>query len=185
MSTSLCGNICVMAPKCSCKERRGFSNRSNVEAVMTGKRCVFLCESKSTLFGLMKVDAIRNHWLRFVYNRTAQPKCSNLCNAFYGRQFHEPSIYYKVNCEQRLSKRKRVNSDFALTIWRFWISDFKYVISSSICNLLFKCGVLRVTHVCVCVRVRVRVRVRVCVCVCVCVEQGHITAECTAHQKSS
>ncbi len=28
---------------------------------------VFLCESKSTLFGLPKVDAIRNHWLRFVY----------------------------------------------------------------------------------------------------------------------
>ncbi len=113
----------------SCKERRrGFSNRSNVEAAMTGKRCVFLCESKSTLFGLMKVDAIRNHWLRFVYNRTAQPKCSNLCNAFYGRQFHEPSIYYNVNCGQRLSKRKRVNSDFALTIWRFWISDCKYVL---------------------------------------------------------
>ncbi len=48
---------------------------------------MFLCESKSTLFGLPNVDAIRNHWLRFVYNRTAQPKCSNLCNAFYGRPF--------------------------------------------------------------------------------------------------
>ncbi len=52
---------------------------------------MFLCESKSTLFGLPKVDAIRNHWLRFVYNTTAQPKCLNLCNAFYGRQFREPS----------------------------------------------------------------------------------------------
>ncbi len=29
--------------------------------------CVFLCESKSTLFGLPKVDAIRNHRLIFVY----------------------------------------------------------------------------------------------------------------------
>ncbi len=52
---------------------------------------MFLCESKSTLFCLPKVDAIRNHWLRFVYNTTAQPKCSNLCNALYGRQFCEPS----------------------------------------------------------------------------------------------
>ncbi len=52
---------------------------------------MFLGESKSTLFGLPKVDAFRNHWLRYVYNRTAQPKCSNLCNGFYGRQFREPS----------------------------------------------------------------------------------------------
>ncbi len=45
----------------------------SVDAAMSGKRCVFLCESKSTSFGLQKVDAIRNHWLRFVYNTTAQP----------------------------------------------------------------------------------------------------------------
>ncbi len=51
---------------------------------------MFLGESKSTLFGLPKVDAIKNHWLRFVYNRTAQPKCSNLCNAFYEQRFYEP-----------------------------------------------------------------------------------------------
>ncbi len=31
---------------------------------------MFLCESKSTLFGFPKVNAIRNHWLRFVYNTT-------------------------------------------------------------------------------------------------------------------
>ncbi len=63
MSTSRCGNICVMQPKCSRKERRrGFSNRSSVDAAMSGRRCVFLCESKSTLFGLQKVDAIRNHY---------------------------------------------------------------------------------------------------------------------------
>ncbi len=57
MSTSRCGNICVMPPKCSRKERRcGFSNRSSVDAAMSGRRCVFLCESKSTLFGLPEVD---------------------------------------------------------------------------------------------------------------------------------
>ncbi len=57
MSTSRCGNICIMPPKCSCKERRrGFSNRSSVDA---GRHCVFLGESKITLFGLPKVDALR------------------------------------------------------------------------------------------------------------------------------
>ncbi len=62
MSTSWCGNICVMPPKCSRKERRrGFSNRSSVDAAVSGRRCVFLCESKITLFGLLKVDAFRNH----------------------------------------------------------------------------------------------------------------------------
>ncbi len=62
MSTSRCGNICIMLPKCSLKERRrGFSNRSSAEATMSGRRCVFLCENKSTLFGLPKVYAFRNH----------------------------------------------------------------------------------------------------------------------------
>ncbi len=32
-----------------------------MQAVMTGRRCAFLGESKSTLFGLLKVDAFRNH----------------------------------------------------------------------------------------------------------------------------
>ncbi len=62
MSTSRCGNICLMQPKCSRKERRrGFSNRSSVDAAMSGRHCVFLGESKSTLFGFPKVDAFRNH----------------------------------------------------------------------------------------------------------------------------
>ncbi len=91
MSTSRCGNICVMPPKCSRKERRrGFSDRSSVDAAVSGRLCVLLYESKSTLFGLPKVDAFRNHWLRLVYNTTAQPKCSNFCNAFYGWQFCDP-----------------------------------------------------------------------------------------------
>ncbi len=52
MSMSGCGNICV---------RRGFSNRSSVDAAMSGRSCVVLGKSKITLFGLLKVDAIRNH----------------------------------------------------------------------------------------------------------------------------
>ncbi len=56
-------DICInIRPKCSHKERRcGFSNRSSVDAVLSGRRCVFLGESKSTLFGLPKLDAFRNH----------------------------------------------------------------------------------------------------------------------------
>ncbi len=106
MSTSQCGNICIIPPKCACKERRcGFSNHSSVEAVMSGRSCVFLCECKNTLFGLLKVDSIKNHWLRFVYNRTAQAKCSNLCNAFYGWQFVNIGEY-KAGCVQGYLKKK-------------------------------------------------------------------------------
>ncbi len=60
---------------------------------------MFLGESKSTLFGLPKVDAFRES-LRY---RTAQPRCYH--NVFYGRPFREP--------------RRGGNSDFAMTIWRF------------------------------------------------------------------
>ncbi len=35
----------------------------------------------------------------------------------------------KTGCAQRLFlKKKKVNSNFAMTIWRFWISDCKYVL---------------------------------------------------------
>ncbi len=88
---------------------------------------MFLCESKSTLFGLPKIDAIRNHWLVFVYNKTAQPKCSNLCNAFYGRQLREPRRVQGWLCTKAIYKKK-VNSDFAMKICRFRISDFKNVL---------------------------------------------------------
>ncbi len=85
-----------MPPKCSRKERRrGFSNRSSVDAAMTGRRCVFLVERKSTLFGLLKVDAFRNH----------KNYLQQYSNTFYGRPFREP--------------RRGGNSDFAMTIWRF------------------------------------------------------------------
>ncbi len=72
---------------------------------------MFLCESKSPLFDLPKVDAIRNHWLRFVCNTTAQPKCSNLCNAFYGQNLveykAEPSRVQGWLCTKAISKKKK------------------------------------------------------------------------------
>ncbi len=127
MSTSRCGNVCVK----NIWKDGVVSVTAVVLMQLSGRRCVFLCESKSTLFGLPKVDAIRNHWLRFVYNTTAQPKCLNLYNAFYGRQFSEPSRVQGWLCKKAISKKKKkkkVNSDFAMTICRFWISDCKYVL---------------------------------------------------------
>ncbi len=81
-STSRCGNICIMPPKCSHKERRrGFSyavvlmQPCQRDAVSVWTRKHFIWPSES----------------RYIYD------------------FYDPS-------------------DFALIIWRFWISDCKYVL---------------------------------------------------------
>ncbi len=66
MSTSPCGNICIMPPKCSAKKEGVVSVTTVVLKQLCQGDTVFLGESKSTLFGLPKVDAFRNH-----YNRTA------------------------------------------------------------------------------------------------------------------
>ncbi len=99
--------------------------------------------------------------IKITYNRTAQPRCFH--NAFYGRLF--------------LKHRRECNSDFAMTIWPFWISNWLcFVISLSICYWLFKCGVLR--FVCECESVCVCVCVYVCVCVCEIEREGHRAALC-------
>ncbi len=97
--------------------------------------------------------------IKIIYNRTAQPRC--YLNAFYGWPFREP--------------RRGGNSDFAMTIWRFWISDCMYVVCAIDCSNAEFCAS------CVCVRQREREKERqghsgvsylnsnVCVCVCVCV----------------
>ncbi len=121
MSISRCRKICPNMHV----NKEGMVSVNAVVLMQPGRHCVYLCESKSTWFGLPKVDAIWNHWLIFVYNRTAQPICSNLCNTFNGRQFREPRRL--AVCAQRLFK-KMVNSEFALTILGFWISDCKYVL---------------------------------------------------------
>ncbi len=59
---------------------------------------------------------------------------------------------------------------FAMTIWRFWISDFKYVL------LLVQVFAIDCSNAGF---------ARNASCVCVRGEQGHITVECTARQKSS
>ncbi len=37
-------------------------------------------------------------------------------------------VEYKAGCARRVFKKKRVNSDFVMSIWRFWISDCEYVL---------------------------------------------------------
>ncbi len=128
---SRCGNICIMPPKCSREERRhGFSNRSSVDAAVSGRSCVFLGESKSTLFGLLKVDVFRI--IMITYNRTA--------------------THFMDDCFMNLGE------EVILTVlWQSGASEsasVSIVISWSICYWLFKCRVLRV--VCVCVRERER-----------------------------
>ncbi len=154
MSTSRRGHIC--RPKYSCKERRrDFSNHSSVEAAMSGRCCVILCES----------------------NRTAQPKYSNLCSTFYGQHFREPMRGQGWLHKGQKKKQKKKGSIPTL-LWLSGASESATVslffISSSICYWLFKYAVMCVMR-CVCVWVSV----------CVCVrEQGHITAVCAARQKS-
>ncbi len=50
------------------RKKACFSNRSSVEAAMTGRRCMFLGKSKSTLFGLQKVMHLGI--IKITYNRT-------------------------------------------------------------------------------------------------------------------
>ncbi len=65
---------------------------------------MFLCGSKRTLFGLPKLDVIRNHWLRFVYNRTVQPNVQ-ICATHFMDSFMNLG-QYKAGCAQRLFKKK-------------------------------------------------------------------------------
>ncbi len=46
--------------------------------------------------------------IKIIYNRTAQPRCWNLCNAFYGRQFREPrKVVARVSVSVSERERER------------------------------------------------------------------------------
>ncbi len=82
--------------------------------------------------------------IKITYNRTAQPRCYH--NAFYGRPFREP--------------RRGGNSDFAMTIWRFWISCM-YVCMLCLLLTVQMLSLRVVCGVCVCERERAWERDRV------------------------
>ncbi len=88
---------------------------------------MFLCKSKSTLFGLLKVDAFRNHRLRLFTTEQHNPNV-RICATHLMDDSFVNLVEYKAGCARRLflkkKEKKRVNSDFAMTI----ISDRKYVL---------------------------------------------------------
>ncbi len=96
--------------------------------------------------------------IKITYNRTAQPRCYH--NAFYGQPFCEP--------------RRGGNSDFAITNWRFWISDCKYVLLQV---LLFAIDCSNAEFCASCVRVRASVCERG--------RHGHTTAACVLQTHTS
>ncbi len=61
---------------------------------------------QSTLFGLPNVDAIRNHWLRFVYNRTANPNVRICATHFMDDHFVNLGEY-KAGCAKMAKKKSQ------------------------------------------------------------------------------
>ncbi len=96
---------------------------------MSWRRCVFCCESESSLFGLPNEYTTKNQWLSYIYNtetvqnRKVQCKYSSGCSAFYGGLFPDPGrVAYNVNgCEHY----KWGNSNIARTVWCFCFLIFK------------------------------------------------------------
>ncbi len=66
----------------------------------------FYANFKALLFVLPKVDAIRNHWFKFVYNTTAQPNV-RICATHLMDDSFVNLGEYKAGCAQRLFKIKR------------------------------------------------------------------------------
>ncbi len=83
MSTSLCGEICITPPKSTRNERRrNFYSRCSIIAAagaMSWRRCVFRCESKSTLFGFPnEYTTKKNQWLSCIYNTVPEQYSANI-----------------------------------------------------------------------------------------------------------
>ncbi|KAA0702421.1 hypothetical protein E1301_Tti017039 [Triplophysa tibetana] len=71
---------------------------------MSWRRCVFRCESKSTLFALPKDDTTRNKWLKFIYNTIPLQYNPNIlvCAAHFTDDCFLNLGEYKAGCAQRL-----------------------------------------------------------------------------------
>ncbi|XP_057182524.1 uncharacterized protein LOC130549346 isoform X2 [Triplophysa rosa] len=71
---------------------------------MSWRRCVFRCESKSTLFALPKDDTTKNKWLKFIYNTVPLQYNPNIlvCAAHFADDCFLNLGEYKAGCAQRL-----------------------------------------------------------------------------------
>ncbi len=81
MSMSQCGKICITPPKRIRNERRrNFYSRCSivVAAAMSWRRCEFLSESESILFGLANEFTTRNQWLSYIYNTVPEQYNANI-----------------------------------------------------------------------------------------------------------
>ncbi len=89
---------------------------------------VFRCESESTLFGLPKEDTTRNQWLSCIYNIVPEQFNPNIrvCAAHFTEDYF---LNLGVAC-QLCSKAVSIkwgDSNFARTVWRFWLTACKYI----------------------------------------------------------
>ncbi len=89
---------------------------------------VFHCESTSTLFGLPKEDTTRNQWLSYIYNTVPEQLNPNIrvCAAHFTEDYF---LNLGVACQlcSTAVSIKWGNSNFARTVWRFWLTACKYV----------------------------------------------------------
>ncbi len=91
---------------------------------------VFHCESESTLFVLTKEDTTRNQWLSCIYNTVPEQFNPNIrvCAAHFTEDYF---LNLGVACQLTLCTKavsiKWGNSNFARTVWRFWLTACKYI----------------------------------------------------------
>ncbi len=131
MSTSRCGKICKTPPKRIRKERgRDFYSRCSIVAAAAPCRgdAVFRCESETTLFGLPKEDTTRNQWLSCIYNTVPEQFNPNIrvCAAHFTEDYF---LNLRVACQlcTKAVSIKWGNSNFARTVWCFWLTACKYI----------------------------------------------------------
>ncbi len=89
---------------------------------------VFRCESESTLFGLPNEDTTRNQWFSCVYNTVPEQFNPNIrvCAEHFTEDYF---LNLGVACQlcTKAVSIKWGNSNFARTVWRFWLTAWKYV----------------------------------------------------------
>ncbi len=88
----------------------------------------FRCVNESTLFGLPKEDTTRNQWLSSIYNTVSEQFNPNIrvCAAHFMEDcFLNLGVAWQL-CTKAVSI-KWGNSNFARTVWCFWLTACKYV----------------------------------------------------------